>query len=710
MSRAPLIAQVAMPLALSRPLSYLVPPELQGRLVPGHRVRVPLRGRRAFGIVVALSCEPLPGVKLRAIEALDPDDVLLSPVLLELTQWVARYYAAPLGMVLEAAVPRAVARPPAKAGENDGAAPGHSGREGSASPFVLNPDQAQALAAIRVGLEAGRAATYLLQGVTGSGKTEVYIQAMATALERGRSALLLVPEIALGTQVVARIRERFGEAAVEYHSQLTPGERRRAWWSVHRGARIVVGARSAVFVPLARLGLIVVDEEHEPSYKQNETPRYHGRDTALMRARLEKAVTVLGSATPSLESRRNAELGKYEHLRLPERVEARMRARVTLVDLRAVGATGPQEGAPAAGATGVPVEPPAAGASPADPMAVRIVSAGDSDRGEPLSDYLRERLRAAIGAGDQAILFLNRRGYSTAVQCRHCGHVFECPRCSVVLTFHRTEHLLRCHYCNHELRRQETCPKCGGHDFSYSGVGTQRVEAALVQHLPGARVLRMDLDSTRRRGTLAGMIASFERGDADVLLGTQMVAKGFDFPRVTLVGVINADREMNLPDFRAQERAFQLLTQVAGRAGRGVKPGEVVFQTYLPDHHVVTTAGRQDYEDFYRFELEERRQFHYAPFRRMANLLFDGPDEAAVIRKANTVADQLRDRPGLMLLGPAPMPLSRLKNQYRWHLTLLSGRPAILMAALGMILESAWSARQRGGVRIQGDMDPVSML
>jgi len=765
LSSAVTIAQVALPIGLSQTLRYMVPGELRDSLRPGHRVRVPLRGRKAHGIVVALSREderPAGGAtRLREILALDPEEVLLSRPLLDLVRWVADYYAAPLGMAVEAAVPRAVARPPkprtrreaaggegeTTRGEGEASAAGPRARSGAGDiepasvrthPFVLNAAQAAAVQAIHADLKAASGRTFLLQGVTGSGKTEVYLQAIAAAIAEGRSALFLVPEIALGTQIVRWVRERFGDLVVEYHSQLTAAERRQAWWRAYRGeARILVGARSAVFTPLSRLGLVVVDEEHEPSYKQSETPRYHGRDTALMRARLEGAVTVLGSATPSLESRRNAAEGKYARLHLPERIEARPPARVTLVDLRLRPVAEPAVAplAPAAEGVALPAEnvvPPAADVAPLGPAVAPptpspaadgagpapgcpavgpcVVPGAGEERGEPLSGYLRERLRTVVTAGEQAILFLNRRGYSTAVQCRACGQVFECPRCSVVLTYHRTEGLLRCHYCNHEVRDLERCPACGGHDFAYTGIGTQKVEAALARHLPQARVLRMDLDSTRSRGSLAGMIRAFERGEADVLLGTQMVAKGFDFPNVTLVGVIQADREMGLPDFRSQERAFQLLTQVAGRAGRGAKPGEVVFQTYLPDHHVIATAACQDYETFYAAELEERRMFHYAPFRRMANLLFDAPDEAAVIREAERIAARLRGRPGLELLGPAPMPLSRLKNQYRWHLTLLSARASLLTGVLREVLGEAWNARPRGRVRIQGDMDPASML
>ena len=766
MSSARAIALVALPLGISQPLRYLVPDELRGSLRPGHRVRVPLVRRETHGIVVGLTTAEAPPagekMQLRAILACEPQDVLLGRPLLDLVRWVADYYAAPLGMAVEAALPRMIARPlasrkaagkaganeaPAAAGEDeasaatderraDGADALARGAAGEGARFILNPAQAEAAAAIHDALSARSGRTFLLQGVTGSGKTEVYLQAIADALEQGRSALFLVPEIALGTQIVRWVRRRFGSLASEYHSQLTTAERRRAWWQARRGqARIVVGARSAVFVPLDNLGLIVIDEEHEPSYKQSETPRYHGRDTALMRARLEGAVTVLGSATPSLESRRNAAEGKYVRLHLPERIEARPPARVTLVDLRlrpgdAVPSAGPESATEPVSAAGpgpstepmsaacpAPSTEPVSAASPVaaiapacPPAETRIVPGMTEERGEPFSGYLLERLRAVIGAGEQAILFLNRRGYSTAVQCRACGHVFECPRCSVVLTYHRPEGLLRCHYCNHELRGLERCPGCGGHDFAYTGIGTQKVEASLARHLPGVRVLRMDLDSTRKRGALAGMLGTFERGEADVLLGTQMVAKGFDFPNVTLVGVIHADREMGLPDFRAQERAFQLLTQVAGRAGRGSKPGEVLFQTYLPEHHVIATAARQDYEAFYGLELEERRQFLYAPFRHMANLLFDGRDEAAVIRAAEAAGARLRGRPGLDVLGPAPMPLSRLKNQYRWHVTLLSARASVLTAVLHEVLREARSARPRGGVRVQGDMDPASML
>lgn len=725
-----IIARIAMPLALAQPLAYEVPEELRGVVVPGHRVRVPLRGKQAHGFVVAVeeACAA-PGMTLRPISALDPPDPVLDHTLLQLLHWLAHYYVAPLGMAIEAAVPRSVARPPrtakvaqtAETGEfGQAAEPVPSAAGAPPSRLVLNPHQQAALDRIAAALAADGAQAFLLQGVTGSGKTEVYLRAAEIAVGRGASVLFLVPEIALGIQIVRHVRARFGERVAEYHSQMLPAARRRAWWDAQRGrVDVVVGARSAVFVPIRNLGLVVVDEEHEPSYKQSETPRYHGRDTALMRAHLAGAVAILGSATPSLESRANAERGKSQRLVLPERVDARPTPVVTLVDLRrraqpeaesaltTAGAGRPLDTAPAEGAAADASAPQAGGTCSGE---LRIVGAAEQSPDEPLSEHLLERLRATISAGDQVILFLNRRGFSTAVQCRDCGHVFECPRCSVVLTFHRPDRLLRCHYCNYQLREVEHCPHCAGTRFNFGGTGTQKVEAALAHHLPEARVLRMDLDSTRKRGELGRMLASFECGEVDVLLGTQMVAKGFDFPRVTLVGVINADREMGLPDFRSQERAFQLLTQVAGRAGRGEKPGEVVFQTYLPDHHVIMAAGRQDYEEFYQLEIAERRVLGYPPLRRMANLLFDGAEEALVIQRAEAAADRLRRQSGIDLLGPAPMPLSRLKGKHRWHLTIMSNRPSLLTKALHAEIACEGRARTRRHVRVQADVDPVSML
>jgi len=687
------VAQVALPVALATPLTYSIPADLEGRITPGHRVKVPLRGRSAFGFVLAVGpASELPsdaaGMNLREISGLDPEEVVLTPDLLELTKWIATYYVAPIGQAIEAAVPRSIARPPrTKKGEAPAQEDLATHPDPRAHHLDLTEDQTRAVARIEASLNARDGQTYLLHGVTASGKTEVYLRAAETALDQGQGVLFLVPEIALGTQIIGRIRERFGERAAEYHSQLKPAVRRKTWWDARRGrVRFIVGARSAVFLPVENLGLIIIDEEHEPSYKQSETPRYQGRDTALMRARIAGAVTIMGSATPSLESFTNARSGKYTRIDLPQRIDARPAPTVTLVDLRSRG-TQTEE----------------------SPCGIAVRGGGDHAARDPLSGYLLERLQAVLAAEDQAILFLNRRGFATSVQCHDCGFVFDCPRCNVVLTHHSSEGCLRCHYCNHTLAVVARCPDCQGNRFDFRGVGTQRVEAAIKEHLPEARFLRMDLDSTRKRGELARIIKDFEAGDADILLGTQMVAKGFDFPRVTLVRVINADREMGLPDFRGQERAFQLLTQVAGRAGRGDKTGEVIFQTYMPEHHVIRAAARQDYESFWQQEMSEREPLGYPPVSRLANLLFDGPDESAVIRRATAEADLLRSESGLTLLGPAPMPLSRLKGQFRWHITLLGPQVRRITEVLHGVVRRAREAGSRG-VRVQVDMDPASML
>ncbi len=726
------LAQVGVPVALPGPLLYSIPPGIEPAIEPGHRVKVPLGSRHVHGYVLDLvpperAAAAAGAVKLKPIEQVGPALPVLIPEILALVRWIARYYVAPIGITLEAAVPRQVVNLP-KRGDLQSmvAASGGAAPQGDTAPERrLTRDQKSALDRIHAAIAARDGTTFLLHGATASGKTEVYLRAAEATIASGKTVLFLVPEIALGTQIMRLIRQRFGGQAAEYHSQLTPAQRRDSWWAARLGkVPMIVGARSAVFAPLSDLGLVIVDEEHEPSYKQGETPRYHGRDTALMRARLAGAVTVLGSATPSLESYMNARGGKFVRLSMPTRIDERPKAKVTLVDLRDRG-----DGV----RPGVSESEPGEEARPD----IEVRAGGDRGGREPLSPYLLERLAAVLEAGDQAILFLNRRGFATSVQCHDCGFVFNCPHCNVVLTHHSSDHLLRCHYCNHTVSVAGECPDCRGTHFDFRGIGTQRVEQAVREHLPEARFLRMDFDSTRKRGSLQEMVQAFERGEADILLGTQMVAKGFDFPRVTLVGVINADREMGMPDFRGQERAFQLLTQVAGRAGRGEKPGEVVFQTYMPDHHVILAAARQEYELFWQREILEREPLRYPPASRLANLLFDGADEGNVIRRATEEADRLRSESGVMILGPAPMPLSRLKGQYRWHITLLSPQVRRLTEVLHHALErdreggsrgggpggGPGGARGgglggrggvrgggRGGVRLQVDMDPASML
>jgi primosomal protein N' (replication factor Y) len=680
MTRSALLAEVAVPLPVPHAFTYLVPDELRDAVVPGSQVRVPFGRREVEGFVVEIA-SAAPRADLKPLLKVAPGGPVFDAAMLDLTRWVADYYLAPWGEVLRAAIPGGVRHrpgrrrtPPARRDPWD-IAPAGLARDA----FRPTEEQRAALGEIEPALDAARYAAFLLFGVTGSGKTEVYLSAAARALEGGGAALILVPEISLTAQTVGRFRAWFGDTVAILHSGLTARQRRETWDRARAGgARVILGARSAVFVPLPKLRLVVVDEEHEGAYKQEETPRYHARDVAIVRANRARAVVLLGSATPSLESMENARRGKYRLLKLTERIEGRPRPPVTVVDLR------------------------------------------DADRESRapvlLSDTLSDRLRATLEAKRQAILFLNRRGHSPFVQCRDCGHIFKCPRCDVTLTFHSDRRLLRCHYCNHIGREVEECPGCRGSRFLYRGAGTQRVEEVLRETLPGARIVRLDADTTRRRGSQADLVGAFERGEADILLGTQMVAKGFDFPAVTLVGVLYAEAQLNLPDFRAGERTFQLLTQVAGRAGRGTDPGEVVIQTYLPDSLALSAAIAQDYERFFEEEAAERRELSYPPFSRLVNVLLDGRKEETVSAAAAKTREQLEaglTRAGAPapIRGAAPMPLTRLQGRYRWHLTVKGDGGAKMREAIRATLEWASSeGPSRRTVRVTVDVDPVTML
>lgn len=532
---------------------------------------------------------------------------------------------------------------------------------------------------------------FLLRGVTGSGKTLVYIELLKEVVERqGRGAIVLVPEIALTPQTVARFRAHFGSEVAVLHSALSDGERYDAWLALRRGERrIAVGARSAVFAPVADLGAIIVDEEHEATYKQSEAPRYHARDVAIMRARLAGAVCVLGSATPSLESWENARMGKYRLLELPERVEGRSLPPVRVIDLRTARAAGER----------------ATGGQQADAASQRILST-------PLVEAIDDRLRR----GEQSILLLNRRGYSSFVQCRECGAVWQCPDCNVSLTYHRARRRLVCHYCFREEPAPVSCDRCGGGDLSFRGAGTEQVERLVSEIFPAARVARMDVDTTSARWAHHEILGRVERGEVDLLLGTQMIAKGLDFPNVTLVGVINADVGIHLPDFRATERTFQLLTQVAGRAGRGPRGGEVLVQTSLPEHYVIRAALAHDFVGFVERELEERRGPGYPPHRRLANVLVSGVEEFAVQEAVEGVAAWVRellDKPGfegVELTGPAPCPVSRIRGRWRWHFLLRSERVRPLGEVLRELLVAAPLRRGRADLRLVLDRDPMTLL
>lgn len=549
---------------------------------------------------------------------------------------------------------------------------------GTAEPgtaLAPTPHQREALAWIRPRLAAGGFAAALLFGVTGSGKTEVYLQAIAEAIGRGRQALALVPEISLTPLAVARFRARFGGAVAVLHSGLSPTERRGEWRRIRSGgADIVIGARSAVFAPLSRLGIVVVDEEHDTSYKQEEVPRYHARDVALMRARLLGATAILGSATPSFESFRLAQEGRYQLLCLPERVEARPLPTIGVVDMR------------------------------------REARGRHPFLSPALADAVRERL----ARGEQILLFLNRRGFSTVVLCRDCGAALGCPRCSVSLTYHTQTRRMRCHYCDYQRRPPETCPACNGAAFQYLGFGTQQVEEAIRGLFPAARVARMDRETTRRRFAHAAILARLGRGEIDILVGTQMIGKGHDFPRVTLAGIVSADMGLHLPDFRAGERTFALLTQVAGRAGRGAERGLAVIQTFNPNHYILRAVQEQDYLALWEAEAPLRQERRLPPFARMVAILVSSPREAAARTAAERLARLLKTplklRSGWYEIdGPAPAPLYKLKGRFRWHVLLRGDRATTLRTVAGSGIDRLHREGATRGVQVQVTVDPTTL-
>lgn len=542
---------------------------------------------------------------------------------------------------------------------------------GAAPPEVLTVAQESVLGPIEKALNERRFETFLLRGVTGSGKTEVYLRAAARAIDAGSSALLLVPEIALTPFLIRTAASRFGSLVSVLHSDLSVGERHDEWWRIRNGeSRVVVGARSAVFAPVANLGLVVVDEEHEAAYKQEEAPRYHARNVAVKRAQLENAVAILGSATPSLESASNAEKGKYTLLLMPERVGARELPKVEIVDRR------------------------------------KVLKGGGS---AILTPPLREALSLRLDRGEQALLLLNRRGYATSLLCRECGESVFCPSCSVTLTLHEGGRTALCHYCGFRTPVPKACTHCGGEYMRLSGFGTETVVEEVTAAFPNARVDRLDRDTASRRGSVEKVLLDFEARRTDILVGTQMIAKGHDFPGVTLVGVVDADVGLGHPDFRAAERTFQLLTQVSGRAGRGSRPGEVILQSHLPDHYALRLACVQDYPVFFEREMEYRKSMAYPPAAALLNLIVRSRNADRAAQDAQELAEALRAAASgrFRVLGPGRAPLARLKGEYRYQILLKGSRPA-LGEAVRAVLTERFGALRWPGVVV--DVDPQSVL
>lgn len=542
--------------------------------------------------------------------------------------------------------------------------------------FELTERQQAALQPIEAALQTGRYATFLLHGVTGSGKTEVYIRAMHAALRLGKTALMLVPEISLTPVFSRRLRSHFGERVAILHSSLSDGERFDEWNRIRQGAApVVIGTRSAVFAPLQQLGLVVVDEEHDTSYKQEDVPRYNGRDTAIMRAHKENAVVVLGSATPSLETYHNAHIGKYTYVPMGERIGGRQLAGVQVVDMRQVFTR--------------------------------------QGKQQIFSEELIEALKHTHARGEQSIILLNRRGFAPLVLCRRCGLTCRCVNCDVTLTYHQQFNTLICHYCNYRAAPPAVCEACGGQFIFYAGIGTEQVQARLERMFPDMRVARMDRDTMRRRGSYERIIADFAAGSIDTLVGTQMIAKGHDFPHVTLVGVVSVDAGLALPDFRAAERTFQLLTQVAGRAGRGDAPGRVIIQTYYPDHYALRYAQAQDYEGFYQQEIRFRQAYQYPPFTTLVLALIRHRQAEKASAIADEFAKHLRAAASsastVRVLGPAPAPLTRLRGEFRRHVIIKSTH----RAAARQAVEWALKRTREAGIdtrSISIDVDPVDLM
>ncbi|MEX0938954.1 MAG: primosomal protein N' [Pirellulales bacterium] len=737
-----LVATVVIPGGPEHELDYSVPDVLAGSVQVGQRLRVPLgRGDRAVtGYCVALGMRKIGAKRLKAASGVVDRRSLLAPTMLELTRWIADRYMCGWAQVLDAVVPAAVrgqagtrtatllsvdkdvllridslelpekqvralrtlaecdqpltpqelarragcTQAPVTALRRKGLVVSRrqrvrnerqselaAAREPS---LTLNADQRTALDAILAQLEGRRHETILIHGVTGSGKTEVYLQAIQRVIEFGRQAIVLVPEISLTPQTKQRFRARFDHVAV-LHSHLSDAERHRRWEEIAAGrVQVVVGARSAVFAPVPQLGLIVLDEEHESSFKQETAPRYHARDVARQRAAAEGVPLVLGSATPSLESWHYAATGKYRLVRMPRRVENRPLPGVRIVDLRE-----PEHRQRSRGA---------------------------------ISRELHRAMTETLSDGNQVILLLNRRGFSTHIQCPGCGYVVTCPHCEIALTHHRQEESARCHYCDYQSQAPAACPQCKFAGIRYGGLGTQRLEAEVRARFPDQSCLRMDTDSMRKSGSHEEALARFRRGEVRILLGTQMIAKGLDFPNVTLVGVINADTALHLPDFRAAERTFQLVTQVAGRTGRGAKGGRVLVQTFSPDHAAIVAAARHNYEQFARHELPIRRAHRYPPFASMVRLVVRGSAQKTVHAFADHLAERLRqccETPGLAarVLGPAPAPIPKLRDLFRFQLQVQALDGESLHAAVRTATADVKAPRE---VQWIVDIDPLDML
>ena len=763
-------ANVAFPLNIDKTFSYSIPGELTENVQVGIRVLVPLGRSKREGVIIGLSETPPDVEEIKEIIDCIDDEPVFSDEILKLTKWIAEYYMASYGQALKCAIPASGKATPKtarvavlnqsieetesfvkklakhapkqteilkflielrvtnyelrienksrrhrdtevfisdiiKSVETSRSPINSLGKKGlirienrelirnpmdqiskasQRHALQLNEDQARAFEAIKRSIDnVGQAVSlpeiFLLHGVTGSGKTEVYMHAMKHVLGKGKDVIMLVPEISLTPQTTDRLVRRFGDCVTVFHSKLSAGERYDAWRQIRKGQLdIVVGPRSAIFAPVQDLGLIVIDEEHETSYKQDRpAPRYHAREVAIKRAELAKCPVILGTATPSLESYYKAKQGEYRLLELPGRIDDIPMPPVEIIDMRE-----------------------------------ELTRKGNRSI---FSEKLRDAIEDRLAKKQQVILFLNRRGHSTYVFCRSCGYVEKCENCSVSLTYHFDTKTMECHHCGLSRPAPRSCPQCYSPAIRYFGLGTQQVEEKVREAFPKAEIIRMDTDSTSRKNAHREILEAFRERKIDILIGTQMIAKGLDFPNVTLVGVIIADTALNLPDFRAGERAFNLLTQVSGRSGRSEVGGEVIIQTYNPEHYSIQAAQLHDYSQFYEQEIEFRESLLYPPFTNAASILLRCVNENSLVNVANALASELnvhkKDKyPTVEIRGPVPAPLSKIKGKYRWHLLLRSENPADIRELIKHSIEASPNYVTSGNVDLVVDIDPMSVL
>ncbi|MFW6138596.1 MAG: replication restart helicase PriA [Spirochaetota bacterium] len=653
-----MFAQVAFNRPIE-PLTYVVP-ENMSSVRAGVRVKVPLRNTSAAGIVYTLS-ESSTLKELKSIHSVLDQQPVLNQDLIETARWISEYYLCSIGEALWTISPKGY-----KKRHRNPSMVRHTGRY--TNETVLTSHQQDVLEVLKASLEGKANPNSLLYGVTGSGKTEIYLRIIDEVVKRNKGAILLVPEISLTPQTVDYFARRMGEQLAILHSRLTSAEKINEWYGVLCGEKkVVIGARSAVFAPLEQIGIIIIDEEHENSYKSEETPRYNARSVAFYRARKHRAALLMGSATPSVESFYLAKRDKFNLLTLPHRVLNQKLPATHISDLRKV-------------------------------KSKKYIS-------NPLMKAIHNRLKR----NEQVILFLNRRGYSPYVFCENCGYVFRCKNCDITMTYHYSRKVLSCHYCNYTVIPPEVCPACEDENISYAGFGTEKIEQVLGEYFPGAVIVRMDTDSLKKRTSVGTILQSFSEKQIDILVGTQIVTKGLHFPNVTLVGVLNADIPLNFPDFRSAERTFNLITQVAGRAGRSPKGGEVIIQTYNPVHYAIQAAKTQGYEEFFEKEIKYRQALVYPPFCRIIRLVFRGQEPQNLFRTAEYAVSFIREKSSqyISILGPSRCPLSKIKKNYRVHviikMTRMGGIKAVLYELNSII-------KKKHGVYFEIDIDPASML